>query len=254
MKSRIANAAVVAVLWVQQVESHYYFNHLIANGTIFPNWKYVRPVLNGSGLPSDLMLPYPMYDPTSTGFRCGLNQTGSGAMTEIATLVAGSTVGFRPNFWQVGPGVAAWHDGPLQAYLARSPEQTRKGLKNWDGDGEYFKIAKTTPDDPRAWFYNTYHSNNTVNTWNFTLPLTTPPGLYLLRAESIYPHFLNSTQLYASCAQVEVVGPGGAKSDPGPNVKFPGAFDTSHPGVWVSEEVRKNWTLYQYPGPEVWTG
>jgi hypothetical protein len=25
-------------------------------------------------------------------------------------------------------------------------------------------------------------------------------------------------------------------------------------GVLISEEVKRNWTLYEYPGPTVWTG
>lgn len=152
--------------------------------------------------------------------------------------------------------MTAWHDGPLQAYLSRSPEQTRDGLKSWDGDGEYFKIAESHPEDPTSWFYNTYRSNGTLNTvccaftahvhhhsgsspcqqWNFTIPATTPPGLYLLRAESVYPSTVfNRSQFFVNCAQVEIVGSGGPKTEPGPTVKFPGAFDLSHPG-----ELKRN--------------
>jgi hypothetical protein len=138
-------------------------------------------VLNESGLPDINYLPWPMHDISSNNYRCGQNTTGTGNGTKVATLVAGSKVGFRPSFYNVGVrtngffcntfadktlqrGMTAWHDGPLQAYLSRSPEQTPDGLKAWNGDGEYFKIAESHPEDPKNWFYNTYRSNATLNT------------------------------------------------------------------------------------------
>jgi hypothetical protein len=64
---------------------------------------------------------------------------------------------------------------------------------------------------------------------NFTIPKTTPPGKYLVRAE----HFnmntqFNATQQFIGCAQVEVTGPGGGT--PGPTTKFPGAYSITDPG------------------------
>lgn len=64
---------------------------------------------------------------------------------------------------------------------------------------------------------------------NFTIPLTTPPGKYLLRVEHLYvrPVF-NTTQFYIACAQIEVLSPegDGAARSPTPEymVKFPGAY------------------------------
>lgn len=67
--------------------------------------------------------------------------------------------------------------------------------------------------------------------WNFTIPDATPPGLYIMRLESIYPRAkFNTTQFFASCMHVQINGPGGAKTEPGPTVRFPGAFDEYHPG------------------------
>jgi hypothetical protein len=66
--------------------------------------------------------------------------------------------------------------------------------------------------------------------WNFTIPATTPPGLYILRVSSIYPNTrYNAAQFYVNCAQVEIVGAGGAGSEPGPKVGFPGAFGLNDP-------------------------
>lgn len=60
---------------------------------------------------------------------------------------------------------------------------------------------------------------------NFTIPKTTPPGKYLMRAEQMYmlsPGF-NGTQFFIGCAHVEVLGEGGGT--PGPLVKFPETYD-----------------------------
>jgi hypothetical protein len=61
---------------------------------------------------------------------------------------------------------------------------------------------------------------------NFTIPLTTPPGKYLVRVEhfNISPTY-GQTQQFINCAQVEVTGAGGGT--PGPTIKFPGAYDIS---------------------------
>jgi hypothetical protein len=48
--------------------------------------------------------------------------------------------------------ITFFHDGPLFAYLSKSPEQTRTGLQSWDGDGDYFKIADRGPDDDESWW------------------------------------------------------------------------------------------------------
>lgn len=162
-----------------------------------------------------------------------------------------------------------FHEGPLLAYLSRSPEQTEEGLQKYQADGDWFKIRQTTPFSETSWFdYKPLNDSGarfsevgmafyfTPPTWaksitgiwllvkfNFTLPSTTPPGFYLLRAESIYPSGeFNRTQFYMNCAQIEwvinkpmspaialtlgrILGPGNPKTDPGPTVKFPGAYD-----------------------------
>ncbi|KAF1995261.1 lytic polysaccharide monooxygenase [Amniculicola lignicola CBS 123094] len=242
----------VACLGVQSVVAHYHFNYLMINGTFHPKWRYVR-------VPQDQeqYLPYPLYDLASLDYRCGRNATVTGPGTDIATIVAGEVVGVRPSLTNNRPGTTFFHDGPLFAYLSKSPTQTREGLQNWDGDGNYFKIAQRGPDTDNGWFTNTYKYNLTTDSWNFTIPSTTPPGLYLLRAESIYPKAeFNRTQFYASCAQVQILGPGGG-TEPGPTVKFPGAFDNFHEGVLITQELatgKKGLDNYKFPGPTVWTG
>ena len=55
-----------------------------------------------------------------------------------------------------------FHDGPLFAYLSKSPIQSKEGLQKWDGDGDFFKIAEKGPDDDRGWFYDVSRNNVTL--------------------------------------------------------------------------------------------
>lgn len=50
---------------------------------------------------------------------------------------------------------------------------------------------------------------------NFTIPKTTPPGKYLMRVEHMYPQGwrFNGSQFYINCAQIEIKGAGGGKSN-----------------------------------------
>jgi hypothetical protein len=70
--------------------------------------------------------------------------------------------------------------------------------------------------------------------------------------DSVYPRGGNASQFYAGCAQVEIVGNGGAETEPGPTVSFP-----------VPEEMLREYLAnghgsylpeYKMPGPTVWRG
>jgi hypothetical protein len=86
---------------------------------------------------------------------------------------------------------------------------------------------------------------------NFTIPLTTPPGRYLVRIEQFMPTTqANYSQWYVNCAHVNIVGPGGGKFEaiqtapfsnailrkitrvgaPTGFAKFPGTYKISDPG------------------------
>jgi hypothetical protein len=65
--------------------------------------------------------------------------------------------------------------------------------------------------------------------WNFTIPKTTPPGLYLLRFEHIFLSPVD-TQYYANCAHVKITNKAGSIGTPGPRVKIPGVYAIGQPG------------------------
>ncbi|KAF2261452.1 hypothetical protein CC78DRAFT_583675 [Lojkania enalia] len=260
----------ILILIFQPAASHYCFPYLLVNDTVSPLWKYVRRSLTPetASLVGTGGFP-PMYNLHSEDIRCGRNSTGSGTENDVAVVLAGSTVGARMDFYPKsfcnGCGIKQipyLHDGPLSAYLARSPKQSKSGLQTWEGDGEFFKIAERGPDGDTGWWTNILNSSVLFSElltaawkWNFTVPRTTPSGFYLLRVSSIYPKpTFNKTQYYASCVQIQVVGSEKNKTEPGPTVKFPGAFDEYDEGVLLPEGMIGHWSRYKMPGPSMWKG
>jgi hypothetical protein len=51
-----------------------------------------------------------------------------------------------------------FHDGPMLAYLSKSPEQTRKGLQEYEGDGDWFKINQSVPYSKTSWWRVSNHT------------------------------------------------------------------------------------------------
>jgi hypothetical protein len=83
------------------------------------------------------------------------------------------------------------------------------------------------------------------------IPASLPAGEYLLRAEHIAVHKMNSPQFYVACGQIKVSGGGSGR--PAPLVSFPGAYKKSDPGVTFNmygNPVKP----YIIPGPPVWRG
>jgi hypothetical protein len=118
-----------------------------------------------------------------------------------------------------------YHNGPGQAYLSKS---STPDLSSYEGDGNWYKIASIGAKNDTWWL-----TRGQVG-MNFTIPLTTPPGKYLLRAEHLYvrPVF-GTTQFYIACAQIEVVGRAEVVPKPPTEeylVKFPGAYNLSDEG------------------------
>lgn len=106
-------------------------------------------------------------------------------------------------------GIEPWifHEGPGQIYLSRTPLGTP--LSQYEGDGDYFKIAHAGAVNASAWVLWNPSSKIFYKDWNFTIPATTPPGEYLMRIEHLNPHEANKTQIYVNCAQIRIIGKGG---------------------------------------------
>ncbi|PPQ70718.1 hypothetical protein CVT24_000833 [Panaeolus cyanescens] len=222
---------------VASVNSHYTFPNLINNGAMSAEWQYVRITENhwSSG---------PITDVKSNAIRCYELDSSAAGATQIATVTAGSTVGFKASN-------TMGHPGYFSAYM--SPANPANS--NSAGTGKtWFKIWEWAP----RWTASTgliFDSIN-IDRFNFTIPKNVPNGQYLLRGEQIALHLSGSTngaQFYVGCAQINVVG--GGSGSPGPTVSFPGAYSATDPGILLNiYALPSGYSGYKSPGPAVWRG
>ncbi|PFH54033.1 lytic polysaccharide monooxygenase [Amanita thiersii Skay4041] len=220
------------------VAAHYTFPDLIVNNTITSDWQYVRITANHYS-------QAPVTDVTSQAIRCYELDSNSASQSGIATVVAGSTVGFKADNIMGHPGYFSAYMTP--ASPAANSNQAGLG-KTW------FKIWEWAPTySPSTGLV--FDSEN-INQFTFTIPRNTPNGQYLLRGEQIALHLsgtINGAQFYIGCAQINVVG--GGSGSPSPTVSFPGAYSATDPGILINiYNLPADFTGYKAPGPAVWRG
>ncbi|OAL53651.1 hypothetical protein IQ07DRAFT_584309 [Pyrenochaeta sp. DS3sAY3a] len=241
--------------------AHYSFARFLINDTITADWQYWRKITD-----RQTSWPFYFYDRLNKDIRC--NQLVNTSWTDVETLkiAAGTTLGIGIVDWVWGGRVISefkyiWHTGPAQVYLSRAP---KGDIGTYQGDGEWFKIGEYGWKDEKHWILDgcdeTGKSYAHCTFWmNYTIPLTIPPGKYLLRAEHLFNDYsgVNNTQFYHSCAHIDVVGPGGGV--PGPTIRLPEGY-VDDPGTDFTEEQayytwgEKNLTGYRNAGPTVWKG
>ncbi|KAK2766163.1 hypothetical protein FQN54_007679 [Arachnomyces sp. PD_36] len=210
--------------------AHYRFTSLIVDGETTKEYQYVRKNTNMNS---------PVTDVSSPDIICNEGGLDSGANTEVATVKAGSTVGFASE--------PLGHPGPLTVYLS----QASGDVKSYDGSGDWFKISELGAEitaEAITW------PADGLTEYTFEIPAATPPGDYLLRIEHIGLHGagdVGGAQFYISCAQITVEGSG--SGSPAPTVSFPGAYSPEDPGILIGiyYPIPESYTV---PGPEVWSG
>ncbi|ORY04387.1 glycosyl hydrolase family 61-domain-containing protein [Clohesyomyces aquaticus] len=248
-------ASIIPMLllqWATPSNGHYGFPFVEVDGVMSERWEYVRP--SGSFAPN--------WDYSGISAMCGENATKPLFPIKTLKVEAGKTVTFGASGQKAvpesdsrvpfDPTFGIYHEGPATAYLSKAPGE----LADYEGDGDWFKIAAVGASDGMNW---DVRQTANINKLHFIIPKTTPPGKYLMRAEhlNISP-FYKGTQMYQNCAHLEITGSGGGK--PSPTTKFPGAFSAMDPGIWLPNALErpyepldqlKNW---QGAGPKVWQG
>ncbi|KAF2687844.1 lytic polysaccharide monooxygenase [Lentithecium fluviatile CBS 122367] len=246
-------------------EAHYIFGRFIYNHQTTKTWEYIREVSPRPESDRDLALFWPLTDPTSTDLRCGRNASLGWSQPKTAVINAGDTVGFaagEPKTSIVQPG--AYHPGFAGVWMSRS---TVESLDGYAGDGDWFKILQITGRTEQSIDFSlpgnasrmdrskTVWGTYLIESWNFTIPATTPPGLYLIRWEHIFPNVYDA-QFYVNCAHVQVVNDGPIGT-PGPTVKIPGVYTRGQKDVYFSSYdygVPGSLDGFIPPKPEVWKG
>ncbi|GAB1315429.1 hypothetical protein MFIFM68171_05639 [Madurella fahalii] len=247
------------------VDAHYLFGRLIFDGRWTKTWEYIREVSPAQGMSDDLAIVAPNTEPYSTDLRCGRNASVSWSPVKTATIRAGDTVGFAAGEPMLKGDRKPWmyHPGFASAWLSKSPTDD---LNSYTGDGDWFKIMVVTgrteqsldyshPDlaigyDPLKVVWATYRADS----WNFTIPKSTPPGKYLLRFEHVFPNKID-TQFYVNCAHIEIINDSTEIGNPGPLVKIPGVYERGQPDVYFAYyDPGFNITTFVPPKPAVWSG
>jgi hypothetical protein len=216
--------------------AHWNYDSIIVNGEIIgSSYQYVRKTNYSNN---------PLQNVNSTSMRCNYGaESGVALNTQTYTVSAGDMLGFaiKDTFG---------HPGPQQVYLSKAPGAAAA----YDGSGDWAKIYTLT------YFLNSYDTSDGILKWathkartfNFKLPIETPPGEYLLRAEGLALHAAHKPdnyQFYIACAQINVLGTG--TGVPGPTIRFPGGYQWNSTGVLIPEFWSKI-TNYTAAGPALW--
>lgn len=239
----------------QSTNAHYIFTRLVVNNTLSSEFQYIRDIRSNSGQDSIWQKSFPLWGPEDPQIIC--NRKAFPIINkdiQTATYIAGDDGAFyisTKHDVSDAEDPFVFHEGPGQVFLSKLPDGMTS-LNEYDGSGDFFKIAYHGPTGPKVTDWSTYGQR----TINFTIPRTTPPGLYLMRVEQFYASSsFDESQFYVSCAHVNIVGPGGGS--PTDFVRFP-AYKAEDPNVWFHEEgtsrYPKDIRVYVEPKPKVWSG
>ncbi|KAK1635355.1 cellulose-growth-specific protein [Colletotrichum phormii] len=214
--------AIVAILTTlvalsDVVSAHYRFTSLVVGGVNTGEYVHVRRNTNYNS---------PVTDVLSKDIVCNAGGLSSGPAAQIATVAAGSTVGFAMD-------QAIYHDGPVIVWLSPAAGSS-SNVTTYDGSGPWAKIWELGAQTGNGQIK--FPASNQAG-FNFQIPSCTPPGEYLLRIEQIGLHSASAkagAQFYISCAQIKVTGSGSGSASFSPTVRFPGAYTGNEPGILIN--------------------
>ncbi|KAF2799745.1 lytic polysaccharide monooxygenase [Melanomma pulvis-pyrius CBS 109.77] len=257
---------ILGATFLGHVNGHYTFGRFIFDSKWSKTWEYVRQISPDKTIKdADIAFVAPNTEPASLDLRCGRNASIAWSRPNTATIKAGDTVGFAAGEPRLtGTDVARiYHPGFASAWLSKSPTDD---LNLYTGDGDWFKILSVTgrteqsldfsaPENKKLYDqFKAIWGTFNVQSWNFTVPKTTPPGKYLLRFEHIFPNPQDS-QFYVNCAHVDIVNTNSNFGTPAPLVKIPGIYTRGQKDVYFDHfDLNFNVTQFVAPKPVVWTG
>ncbi|KAK1497963.1 cellulose-growth-specific protein [Colletotrichum tamarilloi] len=205
MKAFIAILTTFVAL-SELVSAHYRFTSLVVGGVNTGEYVHVRRNTNYNS---------PVTDVLSKDIVCNAGGLSSGPATQIATVAAGSTVGFAMD-------QAIYHDGPVIVWLSPA---AGSNVTTYDGSGPWAKIWELGAQTGNGQIK--FPASNQAG-FNFQIPSCTPPGEYLLRIEQIGLHSASAkagAQFYISCAQIKGVNL---------HVSLRGAYTGDEPGILIN--------------------
>lgn len=176
---KFTSATLLASI-LPSVYGHYFFDRIIIDGKETAAGQYVRtstrPIKYN---PIKWINPREDSTPDLDDIRCNQGSFASASKTQVYELTAGTNVTFK-----IAVGASMQHPGPMLGYMSRAPGS----VKEYRGDGEWFKIRESGVCRPNADFTTDAWCSWDLNTITLTVPKDTPDGEYLLRAEHIGIH------------------------------------------------------------------
>ncbi|TFK53272.1 glycoside hydrolase [Heliocybe sulcata] len=193
---------------------------------------------------------WPVMDLSSNDIICngGVNPYHLPISQAVIEVPAGATLTaeWHPTIdnTTLDDSIRADHKGPLLAYLAHVEDPLTMNVTNLS----WFKIYASGLQSG-TWATDTLIAN--AGKVNFTIPSCIPPGAYLLRHEIIAVHTAETypgAQFYMECAQLNITSTGSTLPPPSLSASFPGAYQSTDPGITVNIT---GITDYIVPGPPV---
>lgn len=228
----------------QTATAHYFFDVLVVDGQETKPLQYVRENTRQAKYnPTKWKNTRDDMTPDLTDFRCNKGAFQSAGRTQTAEVKAGSKLAMK-----LAVGATMQHPGPQIVYMSKAPGAVNK----YEGEGDWFKIMESGVCDKTKDFTKEAWCSWDKDRIEFTIPLDTPDGEYLIRPEHIALHGAHDGQaeFYYGCAQVKVTG--GGNGVPSPTAKIPGVYKVNDPEVNFS--LWGGYKDYTMPGPALWTG
>ncbi|PFH45699.1 lytic polysaccharide monooxygenase, partial [Amanita thiersii Skay4041] len=182
----------------------------------------------------------PVTNTTSPDMACG---RGASKVNKTATATPGSYMKF---VWRGRDDYQRWpyKVGPVLTYLA----SCGKSCPDFDhSQAQWFKIAEYGIKSDEKWVQEDASSGISV-----IIPSKLKAGPYLVRHEIINlerASELGQAEFYMSCAQIEVTGSETGIAEPNEMVSFPGAYNATDPGIYITHPSHLERSHYQFPGP-----
>ncbi|KAF1831295.1 glycoside hydrolase family 61 protein-like protein [Decorospora gaudefroyi] len=151
--------------------------------------------------------------------------------------------------------------GPMIAWMAYCDNETNDCETFESETGDWFKIGQKGLLDGSIetgeWFQKSFSRwDGSPSLWSEMVPRGLRAGRYLVRHEIISLHSANKPQFYPECAHLEVSSDGDEYPTQEYMVKIPGVWNMDQPEINIdiySPDV-SDLTVYNIPGPPVWTG
>ncbi|KAF2638382.1 glycoside hydrolase family 61 protein-like protein [Massarina eburnea CBS 473.64] len=253
LSSKIKLLASVAGLLAHHVGAHGGCVNYTVGDTWYPGYSpYDDPIPQDSApwMPQRKWITNsPIFETNNISLSC--NAPGTPARAYIPVR-AGENITAVYMYW-------VHTVGPMIAWMAHCAHDDCTTFDSSTAD--WFKIGQRGLEEGTIemgmWFQKSFSRwDGSPSLWGERVPKGLKKGKYLVRHEIISLHSANAPQFYPECAHLDVQGDG--EGVPGSEflVRIPGVWRMDQPEININIYAPgiSNSTVYNIPGPPIWTG